>query len=335
LFSFHVVRAELAAAWKVAEQLRDLAQRQQDRARLLTAHLTLGETLLFEGKFVQARAHLEQGVALYTPELSQPLKTGTGFPVDLGVFQLCFLAHTLWHLGYPDQAHATMQQALTVANALADPFSVAVARDYEAMLYQFRGETSRVGDSSAVAILLCKEQGFAYYLAWGSFMQGWMLQERGQDQAGVDQMRHSLAAIRATGAALRQPYYMRLLAEACGKAGRIDDLAFLDEALACVDRTGERWDEAELHRVKGELLLNHTSRGEAVEESISRALDIARAQGARALELRATVSLGRLWQRHGKGMQARQRVTEIYNWFTEGFDTADLQAARALLDSLQ
>lgn len=335
LFSFHVVRAELRAAWEVAEQLLGLAQHQHDPARLSVAHLALGETLLFRGEFAQARAHLEQGIALYTVQPNQPLSLLSGFPVDLGVFDLCFLAHTLWHLGYPDQARSKIQQALGLAEALAHPLSLALARDYEAMLYQFRREAHRVHASADMAISLCTEQGFAYYLAWGTLMRGWALREQGQDEVGMAQVREGLAAIRATGAELRLPYYLALLAEVRGKTDHADDaLALLSEALARVDRTGEHWVAAELHRLKGELLLHHAHRADEAEESMRYALDIARAQGARSLELRAGVSLGRLWQRQGKGAQARGLVTEIHSWFTEGFDTVDMQEAKALLDAL-
>jgi predicted ATPase len=170
-------------------------------------------------------------------------------------------------------------------------------------------------------------------------MQGWAQVVQGQGEVGIGQIRHGLAALRATGAAVRLPYYLALLAEACGQTGQTTEgLALLTEALALVDATGECWWEAELHRLRGELLL-HAECGvqnaeSTAEECFHQALDVARRQHARSLELRAAMSLGRLWQRQGKRTEAHQLLAEIYGWFTEGFDMADLQDARALLDAL-
>jgi predicted ATPase len=351
LLSFYVVRAELQAAWEVGEQLLTLAQRQHDTALLMVAHWALGQTLLFRGELAPARAHLEQGITLYDPQKYHSLGFLSGFPGDLGVFCLCFAAHTLWHLGYPDQALKRIHEALTLAQELGHPFSRALALDYAAMLYQFRREGHMAQESAAAAMTLCREQGFAYYLAWGTIMQGWALVVQGQREEGMAQMRHGLAAIRATGAELRQPYYLALLAEACGQTGQAEEgLAMLAEALAGAHKRGEYWREAELHRLKGELLLQSSVRGpqsevltpdsglqtldSEAEQCFHQALAITRRQQAKSYELRATVSLTRLWQRQGKGAEARQLLGDIYGWFTEGFDTVDLQEARALLEAL-
>lgn len=219
------------------------------------------------------------------------------------------------------------------------------------MLHQFCRERRLAQESAETAITLCTEQGFAYYLAWGSMMQGWALADQGQD-AGIAQMRKGLIAIQATGAALRQPYYLGLLAEASGTAGHVEDgLAMLAEALAVVARTGERWSEAELYRLKGELLLRSRARrlefavspsdsaycallAEQADASFRQALDVAGFQQVKSWELRAATSLGRLWQSQGKRKQASDLLAPIYGWFTEGFDTADLKDAKALLDEL-
>ena len=186
-----------------------------------------------------------------------------------------------------------------------------------------------------MAISLCKDQGFPYYLAWGSLLQGWALQEKKDGERSMTQMREALAAIRATGAELRSPYYLALLAQTSQRVDRADEaLALVNEALTRSDQTGEAWNSAELHRLKGELMLDQPRRAEQAEECMCHALDIARAQGARTLELRASVSLGRLWQKQGKRAQARELVAQIHSWFTEGFDTADWQEAKALLDTL-
>ena len=337
LLSFYVVRAELQAAWEVGEQLLGLAQRQHDPVRLMVAHWALGQTLLFRGEFAPARAHLEQGMTLYTPQQHHSLACLSGFPGDLGVFCLCFVAHTLWHLGYPDQAHTRIDEALTMAQALAHPYSLALAHDYAAMLFQFRREGPMAQKSAETAMALCTERGFAYYLAWGTIVQGWALVAQGQREEGMAQMRHGLAAIRATGAELRQPYYLALLAEACGTVGQVEDgLTMLAEARAAMHNTGECWTEAELYRLKGELLRQQSVVDTPQAEiCFQQALDVARHQQAKSLELRAAMSLSRLWQRQGRRAEARDLLAPIYRWFTEGFDTADLQETRALLKELE
>ena len=352
LLSFHVVRPELHAARQVGEQLLDLAERQSDPSVLLVGHFMLGQPLLFMGELGPARTHLEQGISLYTPQQHHSLARLSSFPGDLGVFCLCSAAHTLYHLGYPDQARTRIREALALARELAHPYSMAMSLDYAAMLYQFCREGRLAQESAETAITLCTEQGFAYYLAWGTMMRGWALADQGQDAEGIAQMRKGLAAIQATGAALRQPYYLGLLAEASGAAGDLEGgLALLTEALALVARTGERWSEAELHRLKGELLLRSKGRRlefavspsdsafcallpEQAEASFRQALDVAGLQQAKAWELRAATSLGRLWQSQGKRKQALDLLAPIYGWFTEGFDTPDLRDAKTLLDEL-
>jgi predicted ATPase len=300
----------------------------------MVAHWALGQTLLFRGEFAPARAHLEQGMTLYTPRQHHSLASLSGFSGDLGVFCLCFVAHTLWHLGYPDQALTRIDEALNTAQALAHPFSLALAHDYAAMLFQFRREGARAQKAAETAVALCTERGFAYYLAWGTIMQGWALVRQGQREEGMAQMRRGLAAIGETGAELRRPYYLALLAEVCGAVGQFGDgLTMLAEARAAMRSTGECWTEAELHRLTGELLCRQSVVDTPqAEVCFRKALDVARHQQAKSLELRAAMSLSRLWQRQGRRAEARDLLAPIYYWFTEGFDTADLQEARALLN---
>jgi predicted ATPase len=215
-------------------------------------------------------------------------------------------------------------------------------------------------------ITLCGEQGFPFWLAWGTIIRGWALAEQSQGEEGIAQMRQGLAAWRATGAELQRPYYLALLAEAYGKIGQAEEgLSALAEALAVVHKTGERWYEAESYRLKGELSLksrqvkasqdkSKTSRRQVEDESKTsqdkaevrspeseaeecfwKAVEIARRQQAKSLELRAVMSLARLWQSQGKKEEARQILAETYGWFTEGFDTADLKDAKALLEELK
>jgi len=201
---------------------------------------------------------------------------------------------------------------------------------------------------------LATEQGFPYFLAAGTVMRGRTLAEQGRVEEGIAQMQQGMAAFRATGAEIARPYWLALLAEAYGKGGQIEEgLGVLTEALATVDKTGERYYEAELYRLKGTLTLQKLSvasnqlsvtnprplapdpQAEAEAEVwFHKAIEIARRQQAKSLELRAVMSLSQLWQRQGKRAEAHRLLAEIYGWFTEGFDTPDLQEAKALLDSL-
>jgi len=348
LFSFYVVRSQLQAACEVAEQLLALAERQLDTSLRLVAHWALGQTLLFQGALVPARARLEHGIALYKPQEHYALSVRAGFPGDLGVFCRCFAAHTLWHLGYPDQALRHIREALSLAEVLAHPFSRALALAYAAMLYQFRREQRLAQEAAETAITLCQEQGFSYYLAWVTIMKGWALTAQGPSEEGMAQMRQGLAAIRATGAALRQPYYLALLAEAHGQAGQVESgLALLAEGLTEVHGHGECWQEAELHRLRGVLLLRAGVRATCshansdadsidtgAEQCFQQALVTARRQDAKSLELRAALNMARLWQQKGNHAEARDLLAPVYAWFTEGFQTADLRDAKALLDEM-
>ncbi|HEY7491339.1 MAG TPA: AAA family ATPase, partial [Candidatus Tectomicrobia bacterium] len=350
LWHFHAVREELPQARTLGEQLlRDcvgggaagpllsLTGRAQDPTPLLGAHFMLGGSCLFAGEFTLAHTHFEHSMALYNPRQhnSQAFLLGP----DPGVFCTAFDAHALWHLGYPDRARTSMAQGLAQAQTLAHPFSIALALDYAAMLYQFCQDPLSTQERAATAIALCTEQGFAYYRAWGTIMRGWALTMQGQGEAGLTDMRQGLEALRATGASLRLPYYLALLAEAYGKVGQTEaGQMLLAEALALVPKTGEHWREAELYRLQGELLLHAAGgvRHAAVvaEERFQQALDLARHQHARSLELRAAMSLARLWQQQGQRAAARHLLAEVYGWFTEGFATTDLQEARALLEAL-
>jgi predicted ATPase len=334
LHTFHIVRAELQTAHKLSEELLTLAQHIQDPTYLLGATWTQGAALFCLGEFVPACEHWEQSRTLYDPQLHHAHTSLFGWNLD--IFGRAWAPHALWALGYPDQALIMSRNAVALAQELSHPFSLALALDYTAMLHQFRREPRTVHEQATAAIVLCTEQRFAYYLAWGTTMQGWALVAQGQDEEGLAQMRHGLAALRATGAALRLPYYLALLAEACGRTGQaVEGLALLAEALAQAHNSRESWMEAELHRLKGELLLSLSADHQAEAEGcLHQALTVARRQQAKALELRAATSLSRLWQQQGKQTEAHQLLAQIYGWFTEGFDTPDLQDAKALLEAL-
>jgi class 3 adenylate cyclase/predicted ATPase len=336
LARFYLVRAEPKTARELGEQFFSLAQRLQDPALVLEAHRALGQTLFHLGDFACARAYLEQGIALYDPQQHRALAFRYGR--DPGVDCRDYTAWALWMLGYPDQAVARIHEALPMAQELSHPFTLAATLILAAILDQFCREVDTVQARAAAAVALSTEHGFPYFLAVGTILRGWTLAIQGQGEAGMAQMRQGLAAWRATGAEFARPYFVALLAEAYGQDGQVEEgLAVLAEALAAVHATEERWWEAELHRLKGELLWQQGTGQTSLEAEASfhQALEIARRQQAKSLELRAATSLSRLWQRQGKRQEAHDLLAPVYNWFTEGFDTADLQRAKALLDELE
>jgi predicted ATPase/class 3 adenylate cyclase len=345
LYQVYMVRAEYQVAHELGEQLFTLAQRQQDRVLLLVAHYALGMTLYYFGKFTRAREHIEQGLALYDSQQDRFLTSLYG--QDLGVSSFLWAALALWHLGYPDQALKTSYEALTLAQELTHPFSLAIALGAPVIVHQLRREEQAAQEQANALIALSTEQGIPFFLAWGIIWRGWVLAVQGRGEEGVAQIRQGLAASRATGAENWRSHFLALLAEALGRIGQIEEgTRTIDEALAIANKNGERMDEAELYRLKGQLTLQkfqvETGLGSSVqsleseaEECFLQAIEIARRQQAKSLELRATMSLSQLWQQQGKQKDAHRMLAEIYGWFTEGFDTKDLQEAKALLMELK
>ncbi len=237
---------------------------------------------------------------------------------------LSFSADALWLLGYAERALKKVREALALAQGLSHPYSLAWVLNFGALLYNHRREVQVAREWGEAGVALANEHGFPGFWMYDTITRGWAVAEQGR---------------------VNRPFFLTLMAEACGKAGQIEQgLNTLAEAMDTVDKTGERWYEAELYRIKGELVLvregkNQKAKGknEAVWEAetcFSKAIDIARRQSAKSLELRAVTSLSRLCQKQGKIEEARQMLAEIYGWFTEGFDTADLKEAKALLDEL-
>jgi len=333
LWRFYFVRAEHRAARELAEQCLSLAQRVHDPALLLVAHHALGGSVCFQGELSSAQAHLEQGLTLYNPQEHRALAFRYG--LDLKVWCLAYMAWPLWLLGYPDQALTRSHEAIALAQELSHPISLAAALAYAAWLHHARREGTVAQERAEAAIELSSARGFAQYLAVGKPLRGWALAVQGQGEEALAQLRQGLAALKAMGSVLDWPRFLLLLAEAYGEEGQIDEgLTTLTEALATAHKTGERWWEAELYRLKGELLLRRGTPMEEGEACFQQALDVARRQQAQSLELRGAMSLARLWQQQGKRTEAYELLAPVYGWFTEGFDTADLQEAKALLDAL-
>ena len=332
---YFVVRAELRTARELGAQLLSLAQGVQDPVLLVEAHYALGVTCFWLGEFAAARAHLEQGIAHYDP--AQHAAHLALYGQDGGLVCLCRLALVLWYLGYPDQALAQGDKARTIAEELAHPFSWAYVLTWLAFLHNHCRTAPETQQWVDAATTFATEQGFPYWSTQGMVLQGWLLTEQGQVEQGIQCMRHGLAEMQAIGTEVMQAYARGLLAAAYGKTQQPQHgRAVVEEALTKIAASGERWPEADLHRVKGELLLQEGAPAQAreAEASLRHALHVARGQQAKLPELRAALRLSRLWQQQGKREDAFELLAPIYGWFTEGFDTADLQDAKALLDEL-
>jgi predicted ATPase/class 3 adenylate cyclase len=335
LWVFNEARAEYQTARQLGAQLLTLAQTLQDPRLLIEAHRALGNTLFWLGEFASAHTNLEQGLALYDPQQHHSLAFLYG--TDPGVVCLSYSAWALGLLGYADQALQKSAEALALAQHMSHFHSLALALTWAIYLHQARGELQTIQKRVEALVALAAEQRFPYWSALGTILGGWTLSQQRQAAAGIAQMHQGLAAYRATGAELFRTYWLALLAEAYGTAGQVQEgLQVLDEALALVDKNGERYWEAELYRRKGELLLQSGVGGveRGAEVYFQRALAVAHRQQAKALELRAALSLSRLWRQQGKRAEAYQFLAGVYGWFTEGFATADLQEARTLLNGL-
>jgi predicted ATPase len=335
LWFFHgIVRSEMQTALNVGAQLLGLAQRAQDPGLLLQAHHALGPTYSDIGDWISAQEHFEQALALYDPRLHRAHAFLYGGH-DPGVCCQSLGAWCLWMRGYPDQALRRSQEALTLARALSHPASLAHARCLIGALHQFRRDASATEELAEALAHLAAEQGLPTYLAGGTALRGWARVEGGQIEEGLAQIRQALAAL-GTGARFWRIYFLSLLAEVYAKEGKVEDgLAALAQALRVIEDTEVRWYEPEMHRLRGELLLPLSANNQTNAEACFRqAIDTARRQGAKSWELRAVMSLSRLYHHQGKTEEARQMLAEIYGWFTEGFDTVDLREAKALLQQV-
>jgi predicted ATPase len=334
LWRFYNTRSQFHTARELGETLLRLAQHADDPTFAVVASHALGLTWFCLGVFPAARQHLEEGSARYTPDQRRTLVFRTG--QDPGVACRLYVAATLWLLGYPEQSLTRLHDALALAHELSHPYSLAWARCWATFVSQFRRDVSVVHEHAEAAVALSTEQGFPLWAALGTILRGWALAMQGHGEAGLAQVHQGIAAWRATGAALFVPYLCTVLAEVAAHLGHTEDgLQALAEARTLVEQHEERWWEAEVCRLRGVLLLKQAETPQAEAEAwLLRALDVARRQEAKSLELRAAMSLSRLWQQQGKRQEAYDLLSEVYAWFTEGFDTADLQDAKALLDTL-
>jgi len=312
-----------------------LAGAANDPALRLIAHDALGDTLYWLGEFPRALEHLEQGIVLYRPDEHRALAhQHAGY--DPGVACLSFSAYTLWYLGYPDRAVRRNEEAVALARDLSQTFSMILAVEFSTLVRHLRREPLLAKASAEIAVGLSTEQANAFFLGCGMVEQGWANAHERQSGEGVALIQHGMDMCRSAGSTLEFPHCWASLAEAHSAAGRVDEaLEAVAEGLEQARDTSARFNEAELYRLKGELLLaGLRPEDDDAARCFRQALEIARRQSAKSIELRAAMSWSRLLQRQGKREDARRLLAEVHAWFTEGFDTADLKEAGALLDAL-
>lgn len=335
LWGYFGTQGDFRRAREIGEELLERARQTGDPGFLLQAHHALWPVLWSLGDLATSRAHIEAGQALYDPDKHPALAFVYGGH-DARVCAHTWDALNLWTLGFPGRALEASEAGLCLATQLSQAHSTAMALVYGSLLRRLRREEQAAWDVADACIALSGEHGFPQWLGLARVHRGSALAALGRVEEGLAEIREGLTTYRATGAGAERPRLLTLLAEVHWRHGAWQDgLTAISEALDIVAENGERVYEAELHRIRGELLLGRSAadQGEA-EASFHRAREIARSQGARSWELRAGTSLARLWQRRGKREEARGLLGEVYAWFTEGFDTADLKEAKALLDEL-
>ena len=339
--------SRLQTSWEITEQMLRVAQAQDDATLVQRAQFFMANTLFYMGDLSSTQTHLEQGLGLeaavrdgFTEQMG----------VDIGVALRIYAAFTLWLQGFPEQALERSTEAVTRAQEREHPFNSAMGRELAALLHILRREVQPTMKNTEAAKILSTEQGSPFYLAWGSIHQGWVLGKQGHPEQGITLLEQGLSHYRAAGQGGWVPFYLGLLAQGHGQAGHVEKgLSILAEAQEMSTQRGEVWSEAELYRLTGELTLqkfkarpeqsrriqsSEFNGEEEAEAHFHKAIEIAQKQEAKSWELRTATSLARLWQQQGKKQEAHDLLTPVYNWFTEGFDTADLKDAKTLLDRL-
>jgi predicted ATPase len=335
-WAYHLVGGEHPTGRERAEQFLSLAEGQADPDLELVGHRILGMSLLHLGNVCAAQVQIEQALALYDPERHRALAFRYG--QDQGASALSFLSLILWLTGFPDRAAREVNHALKVAEDLNHANSRGYALVWGAATQaQLRHDAPAVQDYADAVIALSEEHGLSLWLAYGKIFRGWALAEQGQQAAGVTELVKALADCQATRTRMHRPYHLSLLAETLHHGGQTEDgLRVIDEALTLVGEIEERWWEADLYRLKADLLLSLGAQNAAEAEAwYDRAIAGARQQGARSLELRAATALARLRHKQTKRAEAYDLLAPIYDGFSEGFTTPDVQEAKALLGMLR
>ena len=330
----HLAQGHMSRARALAEEFVVLSEKQRDSLVLAVGLRMVANTAWWQGELVEAREHSKRGLSLYRFE--QHRAGDVSYGQDSGVCCGWIGALSLWVLGYPDQAVQTMEKTVERARELAHPLSVAQTLLFSAQLSQLLRDPHSAHAYAEDSLSLCAEQGLGAYALWSLLPRGWALAELGQVSEGIADIRKALDGRLATKTGAVLPWFWALLGEAYGKAGQIEEgLAAVDQALHCVANNGEHLYEAEVYRIKGELVLaQEVADVEQADACFRRAVDVARRGHGKAWELRAAISLSRLRQQHGNREDARSILAPVFGWFTEGFETTDLREAKALLGEL-
>ena len=330
---FYQVRADYHTAQELATQLFNMAQHTQEPEHTLTACYALGEAAHFLGHFIEAQDAFTQGLTAY----DQMPQHRSGILQDYGVGCHFYLATLLWILGYPQQARQGIEAASAMAQALTHPYTQVMVANYAARIYLLCGEFAAAQAQAETQIAIATERSWALWEASGTMYLGSALALQGFYPEGIVKIEQGLQAFQATGAHMSLSTFLSYLTLAYLKNGQADKAQrALDSAQEIVYHRDERYLEAELQRLRGELLLTQSQSIASQQNAAAcfvEALAIARRQQAKSLELRAALSLYRLWQQQGNTREAHQLLADVYAWFTEGFDTADLKEAQALLDT--
>jgi predicted ATPase len=334
LWAVSFIGGQFETALMYAGQLLERAEHTNNEMLLLLAHFAIGNTAFNRGELRLSRDHLEKAISLYNSEAHGFLALRLG--VDIKVNCLGYSSMVIWTLGYPDQALARAKEAVAFAQPPRDPHSLASVECFLGTVLQNHREARAAQITAERLRVLTADHGFSLWAGWASIQHGWALAEQGRHEVGIAEMEEGIAALRATGTDIGRPYYLASLAEACLHADRLEyALNTLSEAQSVADEHDGRQYEPEIHRLRGELLLRRDAANPSeAQECFQRSIEVAREQSAKSWELRATMSLARLHASQGRRDEARTMLAEIYNWFTEGFGTADLQDAKALLDEL-
>jgi class 3 adenylate cyclase/tetratricopeptide (TPR) repeat protein len=334
MWEWRIVRADLRLCVDLAADGMALAERLNDPGIMMEALFMPGVTMFYRAEFAGARACHEKAVATFDDlERTKFWTAYTGH--NASVTHRCYLALVLWHLGYPDQALEVDRQARELARTIGHAFSLGHAVDFTAYLYLYCRLGAEVQAAAEEEMAVGTEQGFQLWQALGTLHKGAGLLLKGHREEGLPLLLEGYGAFRATGAEVRVPAYLAMLGDAHTQSARFEDAhKALNEGLAVAEKNDDRSHEAELYRLKGELLLAESSDEVAAEGSFHKAIETARRQQSRAWELRATMSLARLWQRQGRRGEARAALAVVYGAYSEGFTTPDLVDAAALLDSL-
>ena len=344
LRTYHTLRAEFGTAREIAEQFLRVAADLPYSELTMRGHWALETIFVHLGEFALALEHYEKALVLYDPMRHRD--DAFTHAQNPGVAMRCFAALALWFLGLPEQALTRIREGVSLARESSEPHTLAQALFFAAIVHQLRQEELKAQENAEAAITVCREHGLVLYQAMATATRGWALVTRGQHDEGFEQLGEGLTDHRLTGAEVLLPHFLALLVDAFAKTGQVDEgLRILEEALGIVQRNGEKYYQAELYRLKGELLLAQpmgrdreseirNPRFDEAAACFSQSVQIAQQQKAKSWELRAAMSMARLYRKQKKQNEARQLLTEIYNRFTEGFDTVDLRKAKVLLNEL-